>query len=319
MKNRISKKNLKIIAATAMTIFSLFAATVGAFAWFTGTLTKNQESNEFKVRVKNGRLKNIYFHKHVSKTIDSNTYKPTSFTFNNTPCGKISYNWQTNSATYSGDTKVTMEDYSPLDFCQPLLLVFELNDTYQLGDAGDLTIEAKTDVEGFLGARNAQNGAVYDLLTTGVYHSEPNPEDSSKTDYYYALSSVINFYCNDSSSELYNKNGDVNTTLINTTYNVSNLRSREMSEAAKEADPEAIVPDLSFTSVNNETDKTSFNQEPSIYKSQSNTSVKYISVVVDYYSDALDYIYSTFLGDDTLEYVFDSHLEFLCDWGLEIY
>jgi len=318
MKKGISKTNLKIIAATAMSIFTLFAATVGAFAWFTGKIQEANQADEFSVMVNNGRLKNIYFHKSTSKTIDDVTRKPTAYTFANNYCGKISYDWQNDVATYSGDTKVVMEDYSPLDFSQPILLVFELQDAYELTYDGEISIDARTEVQGFLGARNDENAPVYELKTNGYYYTEPNPEDSSKTDYYYALSSVVDFLCNDSSNELYNKNNGENTTLINTTYQVSNLRTREQSKAAKEADPDAVVPDLCFASINNETDETSFKQDPSLYKSRANTTVRYISIIVDYYSDALDYIYSTFLGDDTLETDFDSHLEFLCDWGLEI-
>ena len=312
----VSKRNLKIVAATAMTIFSLFAATVGAFAWFTGKIQQAHEADEFSVTVNNGRLKSIYFHNYASKAIDSNTLKPTSYTFQNSYSTYISYDWATNSAVYHGNP-IDMEDYSPLDFSQPLLMVFELQDAYTLLSDGDITIQAKTDVDGFIGALNANNAPLYDLLVD-CYRSQPNPEDASKTDYYYALSSVVDFLCNDTSSELYNKNNGENTTLINTTYQVSNLRTREQSKAAKEADPNAIVPDLSFTSIDNDTDEITFKQDPSIYKSQANTTVRYISIIVDYYSDALDYIYSTYLGDRTLEDEFESHLEFLCDWGLEI-
>ena len=45
----LSRRNLKIVAATAMTVFSLFAATVGAFAWFTSKLSAANNGTEFSV------------------------------------------------------------------------------------------------------------------------------------------------------------------------------------------------------------------------------------------------------------------------------
>lgn len=302
---------MKIIAATAMTVFSLFAATLGVFAWFTGKIQDQKTADEFAVTVNNGRFKNLYFHQYQSKVVDSTTLKPTSYTFQSAWCGKISYDWSTNTAAYTPTSDpLAMGDYSPLDFSQPLLLVFELNDAYQLTNAGEISIDAKTEVEGFLGSRDANNEAVYDLESDYYQHSGSN--------YYYALSSVINFYNTDTNEELYNKSGNDNTTLINTTYTVANLNSKEDSIAEKQTNQDAVVADLTFTYINNETDEATFNQEPSIYKSRANTTVRYISVIIDYYSDALDYIYSTYLGNDTLERIFDYHLDFLCDWGLEI-
>lgn len=307
-------KNVKIFAATAMTIFTLLAATIGAFAWFTGNYKQSKTADEFVVKVNSGTFKNLYFHQHVSKVIDPNTYKPISYTFDDEPTGHISFDWVTKTATYVGETGIDMYDYTPLDFAQPILMVFELNDTYNLVPAGEISVDAFTEVESFLGERSSSGAPVYNLLND--YYKKDTT--SAVDQYYYALSSVVNFYCTDSANELYNKNGDENTTLINTTYAVANLRSRESCAAIKAANPDAIEPDLSFTSVNNSTEESSFNQQPSIYKSQANSTVKYISIIADYYADALDYIYSTYLGDRTLEDTFESHLEFLCDWGLEI-
>ena len=44
---------------------------------------------------------------------------------------------------------------------------------------------------------------------------------------------------------------------------------------------------------------------------------KYIAVIIDYYSDAIEYIYSSFLGDPILE-SYDSILHFICDWTMEV-
>ena len=144
---RIGKKNLRIIAVTSMTLFSLLAVTTGVFAWFVGKLKNSEQTEDFAVIVPDGRLKNVYFHQYTSKTIDNDTLKPTSYTFNSSYIGKIAFDWETKSATYSGSPKIELQEYSPLDFCQPILMVFELNDTYSLSYAGEMKIRASTDVE----------------------------------------------------------------------------------------------------------------------------------------------------------------------------
>lgn len=308
---------MKIIAATAMTIFSLLATSMGVFAWFVSKVSESNQSDQFKVTDIDGKLKNIYFHQMTSKVINPSTTSPISFTFDSEYCGKISYDWDAGTANYSGDTSIDLDDYSPLDAAHPLLLVFELNKAYDVTVDGNILIKAITSVDDFIGTRGANNAAVHNLKTD-YYEAKPNAQDAEKTDYFYALSSVANFYCSDSSSELYNKNNNVNTTLINTTYTIANMQTREASIAAKATNPNANVPDLSFTVIDNSDDSTDFNQQPILYTSNANTTVKYISVIVDYYADAVEYIYSTYLGNYTLETEFGSELHFVCDWGLEV-
>ena len=50
---------------------------------------------------------------------------------------------------------------------------------------------------------------------------------------------------------------------------------------------------------------------------ESNSATKYVAVIIDYFSDAIEYIYSSFLGDSTLE-SYDSILRFICDWQMEV-
>ena len=313
---RLLKNNkLKIFAATSVTIFSLLVLFVGTFAWYEAQFNRNEDADDFKVTTIDGKLKNIYFHNAESVVMNHETEKPVSFTFDDEYCGKISYDWDTNTATYSGDTSISLPEYNPLEHDHPLLMVFELDDVYVSSIDGDMYIRATTEVEGYLGERDANSAPVYNLLGNGIYRSETV---GTETNYYYALSSVVNFYCTESASELYNKSDETNTTLINPTFTYANLRNRDQSIAAKEADENAVVPDLSFTSIDNSDDTSAFTQHPSLYTSVAGTSIKYICVIIDYYSDAIEYIYSTYLGNDTLEYTFHNELHYLCDWGLEV-
>ena len=49
VKKLRKQKNLKLIAATGVTIFSLFAAVTGAFAWFTSLLDFSNSVDGFNV------------------------------------------------------------------------------------------------------------------------------------------------------------------------------------------------------------------------------------------------------------------------------
>ena len=49
MKRVLGKKNLKIIAASAMTIFSLFAVVTGAYSWFVSKMTFSQTGSNFGI------------------------------------------------------------------------------------------------------------------------------------------------------------------------------------------------------------------------------------------------------------------------------
>lgn len=49
MKKVLGKKNLKIIAASAMTIFSLFAVVTGAYSWFVSKMTFSQTGSNFGI------------------------------------------------------------------------------------------------------------------------------------------------------------------------------------------------------------------------------------------------------------------------------
>ena len=309
---KVGNKNLKIIAATSMAIFSLMTTFTAAFAWFTATRERANDADNFVVRDVQGVLKNIYFHEFVSKTIDPNTREATSFTFNSIYSGKISYDWQNKSASYSGNTSVQLDTYSPLNSEHPLLMVMELTEDHEAISDGDIVVTAKTDVEGFLGARNNTGAPVYNLKGNGVYQIVDD-------DYYFALSSVVDFYSCDTASELYYKNASAeNANLINPTYNTSSLWGRKSSIAAKAEDENAIVPDCCFTNIDNSNDTSSFNQTPTIYTSKEGTTIKYVSIIIDYYKDAVEYIYSTYLGNSVLEAEFGYILNYLCDWGLEV-
>ena len=319
-KTRTNKNTLKIIAATSMAIFTLASVFTASFAWFLSNKVQQLDSDgdNFKVGVADGRLSKIYFHKFHNKVL--NNGELASYSFEKDYCGSITYDWSSDTGTYipvvEGDTTIELGKYEPFDPYHPLLLVFELNNQYTM-EENEFNIRAKTTIDGFLGARNNDNSPKYNLNTNGVYIDSKTEtvDQETVTTYYYALSSIADFYCMDHTLSAFNtmKTADY------LTYNVSDLESRDTVKEKKEEDEKKKYADLAFTEVDNDEETSSFNKTPLLYTSEEGASVQYISLIIDYYPDAIEYIYSTYLGNTTLEDTYDGVLHFACDWKMEIY
>lgn len=319
-KKRTNRNTLKIIAATSMAIFTLASVFTASFAWFLSNKIEQLDSDgdNFKVAVADGRLSKIYFHKFHDKAMSNGEL--VSYSFEKDYCGSITYDWSSDTGTYvpapEGDTTIELGKYEPFDPYHPLLLVFELNNQYTM-EENEFNIRARTAIDGFLGSRNNDNSPRYNLSTNGVYIDTKTEtvDQEEVTTYYYALSSIADFYCMDHTTTAFNtlKGGTY------LTYNISDLESRDTVKAKKELDNTKTYADLAFTEVNNDEETSSFNHSPLLYTSEENAQVQYISVIIDYYPDAIEYIYSTYLGNTTLEDTYDGVLHFACDWRMEIY
>lgn len=293
MKLKIKNNKLRILAATSVTIFSLAVAFTGAFAWFSINKAVNSNGADNTVQNVTGKLKSVTFHRLSSKVTDPTTGKATSFSFYKNASGTITYNWSNSTGTYvpstSGDTRIQLDTYNPLDQEHPLLLLLEFNSEYNTAnDYIEITATSRT--TDFIGGRDpTTHQPVYDL------HDVYKTIDDKP---YYGLSSIAYFYKKAMSQNAYNtfNNGQVYT-----------LTKGDLEEAGR------------FTEVDNDYDTSSYSRQITIDKETSG-SVKYIALVVDYYVDAVEYIYSTFLGNSVLEsQTYDYTLNFICDWAMEIY
>ena len=295
MKLKLKNNKLRIVAATSVTIFSLAVAFTGAFAWYSLNKAVNGKGEENSVTNVTGKLKSITFHRLESKVTDPSTGIATSFSFYKNASGTITYNWSNYTGTYvpatSGDTRIQLQNYTPIDQEHPVLLLFEFNQEYDTS-VDNISINATSRTGDFLGARDAEhdNVPVYDLATDIYKIIDGNP--------YYGLSSIAYFYKKAMSQTAYNTfNGGTVYTLTKSELTVANR----------------------FTTVDNEAETSSFQIQITIDK-ETNGGVKYIALVIDYYIDAIEFIYSTYLGDSTLESAaYDYTLNFICDWNMEVY
>lgn len=298
MKNNGKNKNLiRIAAMTSMTIFSLMAVFTGTLAWFNANRIINNGSDNFNIQSISGRLSSVSFHQLASKTRDEKSGDATSFTFDSTASGTITYDWSSDNASFAstaeGKTSISLNMYEPLDKEQPLLLIFHLDNAYNPGD-GSIYIKAETSADGFLGTKNTDATPKYALDNATIYKQV-------NTTKYYWLSSVVQFYnitfADDSIGYQY---------ALTSKYATDNSLPLLQSSGSK------------FTTADNEADTCSFVKEATMYSSTSGSTVKNIGVVIDYYPDAIEYIYSTYLGNTILEDTYDGFLHFWCDWSMEV-
>lgn len=300
---KLNKKTLKIIAATAMSIFTLFSVFSASLAWF--EMIKNVDGNADNMPIdKRERFSKISYHHFTGTPTDD------ACTFDPTPYASITYDSETKSFSKpvngAGQTinsfDLVMEQYDPMNKHKPILVIAELS--YDVDTVSDLDVQvlAKTDTTDFLGSKNENHQTKYALGP-----SSPMKVATINNIDYYPLSSVICFRAQAFSQSEYNtwsSNG--------TSYSVSGLTS----SASDWAHP----VDHNFAEADVDADYSSFYQDSTIYSSQvaGDSVVKYIAVVVDYYDLAIEYIYSAYLGNVVLEETYDYVLNFTCDWRWEI-
>ena len=304
MKSGKNNKSLKLIGATAVTLFSLVAVFAATMAWF--AMNKDVGGNGMSITTTrmDGRLQYVYFH-----SFDDETPNDDTFTFNKTPFATYQYDWADRSLDTVDDEHAdwNMGEYSSFDKNHPMLVIFAFDKDYASSVEGDIYVQGKTTVNDFLGRRQTEGehiGAPYYTLPQTQVNDADHPtsllmKKSNGIDYY-ALSSVAAFRNRAFSNQQYfdflsANSGDTLSFPTNT-----------------------LETDETFNLVDNAAESYSFNQQPKVFKSNGSGNIKYIALIIEYSSDAIGYIYSTYLGDSGLN-SYDSVLHFTCDWFFEVF
>lgn len=287
-----------------MTLFSLLAVFAATMAWFAMNENVGGSGMNIQITRMDGKLKYVYFHSFAGMADDD-----TSFTFNKTEFAKYEYDWeneQIDIITNPSAISWNMGEYSPFDKNHPLLILFEFDKDYVSAAQGDSYIKGTTTVEDFLGKRES-NGAPHYTLPQTTVNSESNPgsllmsKATNEDEFdYYALSSVVGFRHRTFSNSQY------------TTFLTGNA-----GDTLKFA-TNSFNKGQAFTTVDNATETYEYVQTPLVYKSDGVSTVKYVALIVEYSSDAIGYIYSTYLGDSGLN-SYNSTLHFSCDWYFEVF
>ncbi len=166
MAGRLNSKPLKIIAATSVTIFSLFACFVGSIAWFQSVRNIKNDASSMPVRPLDGFLKTLSIHPLAEDGLIFNaTGDLVSYAFEETATGQYDIDLETGKPVFSGDP-VGLGVYDSLNPNNPILLLFELNQPVQ---ASSLKIQAVTE-NNFMG-EIVDGSLVNPLQTSGNFLS----------------------------------------------------------------------------------------------------------------------------------------------------
>ena len=275
---RHGNKNLKIIALTSMCIFTLFTCFSAAIAWFQANRKIDDEYSDIGVLDVAGRFVKMTFHKIVNLT-ESKTQD--SFKFNQTPSATFTYDWKTGETHYKktdteDDDASFMGEFSLMYSRHPILLLIELDQVYEIVEGSNPVLITGTTEERFLGEMLYDDD---DKLIVPLSETD-NP-----------LSSIVQFD-GQGIEDLDDVSGSYNST---STY--------DFTVGHNDWDR--------FVTLDADDDYESWDNNPTFYESQIGDSIKYVALIFDYYSDAIDLIYNIYLGSEILE---QEHVPFICDW-----
>ena len=324
-----------------MAIFSLMTTFTAAFAWFMSTReTGEMPADNITVETAGGALQSITFHHLIEngKTMvtENGVSRPSKYEFDKTPIGRIDYNWYSATQTYvptsQGNTKIELETYTPLDQEHPLLLMINYTDE-RVVLAGERAISANSIVNHYLGERSSGgpvcnlDGSVYNsgqqdanemilkqeaVINSETHEQEVNAQGNPIFKNWFPLSSAVKFMYAELCETGKSYSGEMSIDDVTTTNTYEfNLTNSQATTELKDAQQ-------NFVTVDDETEVTSFIKNTSVYSSPAGKHIKHIALVIDYYADAIEFIYSTYLGNRTLENDFNGILNFTCDWTMVI-
>lgn len=322
-----SKKNtLKIVSATSMVLFSLFACFSGCWAWFTAQRSQNSDANDFAVSKIDNGIASIGVYEYYGTTLDGSAYG-----FKPTADHSIAWSGQTGTDT----TGFEMGKFSLGDPHHPVLFLMRLNGSFA-------NVVLKTDYPYLAKAKPSDSAAEYatysSLASTSgkasgyyqvandenqnAYYVEDATNKKVTTQYYYdasedeytlswidlgqqqnPLSSII-----ESHYVLFSTDPTSSTTTGDlTTGGVTTSRTYfPIAKSLVEANRSTFVTfDASGNPIFGKR-STLFDGDVSGYA--------YLGIFLDYNAEALEHIYSYFLGHPFL----NEGLGFKCDFNMEV-
>lgn len=178
-KNTRNLKNKKIIAATAMTLFSLVSVFTATIAWFVLNQNVGGTGMSIKVKAEGGvDFSGIEIYKCIS-----NKCTDTTLVFDNNPVSSF----DDSGELIPNSTILMMEDYGDFINSDPVLMVFRLS------TASTLSISAKTGTTTFGAAITSSNKDSYPLSNAVCFKHSTTISEVDDTFVVTSLSSSCSF------------------------------------------------------------------------------------------------------------------------------
>ena len=300
---RIGNKNLKIAAATMMTIFSLFVTFSGVFAWFVSARSSTEESGNMVIENMSGLLKSITVHnllldQYGEPTEDAFIYsEPTEttpallighvFDISETNMSSMTMRWAESGTTqFAGSTR--MGQYKLLEQSKPVLLLFHFNEKVP---ANSVIIKASS---------NSDSSAYFDSD-----EEDRTPLEATGN----PLSAITQFSSVAFEEDVTPKTpAEVSEDSSCLQYPVY-LHNSGVEDVVKTSEP------ITFTEMNSSGVFSDYHQNRTFFSSESETKIECVGIVMDYYSPAIDFLYYLNLGNDA---VTGEGVLFDCDWTMVV-
>ena len=286
MKSKnVKNQKLRLVAAVGLCFFSVVAVVTATVAWFTSLRQDNDDNSTMNVVSPFGYFSRMDLYRLTDTGgID---YAAEKFHFKKTPEAYAFLNETSGEVEYSENFTIEMDTYSDLDQHSPILMLITLSDTITQTAEKPVTVYAACDKDYYFGEKGADGQPKNQIKVW-----DPETQTGEKN----PLSSVVAFY-----SKAYTSLDSITET------NYYNIPIAEY-DADSGYDRETFVQFNETT-----TEYQSFIQRKNLYNGTSGD-VLYIAIVVDYYHYALEYVYNTFIGNETLE----ERIFFECDWNMVI-
>ena len=296
---RKNNKSLKIIAATAVTLFSLVTVFSATIAWLAINESVKGKGLQIDVTEYGKKFKQMTFHNFLRE-------ENGNYVFSKTASATIGYNFVNNQTTFNGTA--VMDGFSLDDPSHPILAIIELKPFNQSA------IEADPNATGYE-TGSGENRVSIAASTKRHWVCERKPQIDPDTG-----EPVINpdtgepVLTEDFEEELNNESNPLSSiikfapsTYSTTTY-ASHVNAAETELSFTKPSTWDHFVDITVSSEN--IDFGGWNPNKTLVDTYDGTQVRYIAIIFDYYEEALSYIYNVYLGDPVLE---QETVPFFCD------